>query len=86
MKTFDCLSDCIDMDYSNYYIKNLESVKSGNDGLDLMESRVVGENLVFNHNMDKSISVGEASNININGLKISSNVREYEIQYKLEIK
>ena len=37
-----------------------------------MESNVVGENLIFNLNMDKSISVGEASKININGLKISN--------------
>ena len=72
LKIFDCLSDCIDMDYSSYSIKNLRSIKSGNDGLDLMESKVDGENLIFNLNMDKSISVGEASKININGLKISN--------------
>jgi len=71
LRIFDCLSDCIDMDYSNYYIENLNSTKSENDGLDLMESKVVGKNLTFKFNMDKSISVGEASNLNINSLNIS---------------
>jgi hypothetical protein len=72
LKIFDCLSDCIDMDYSDYYVENLKCEYSGNDGLDLMESKVVGKNLIFNYNMDKSISVGEASNIKVNGLKISN--------------
>jgi len=75
LKIFDCLSDCIDMDYSSYTIKNLNCYKSLNDGLDLMESKVIGSNLNFSENLDKSLSIGEASYLKINNLEIiNSNI------------
>ena len=72
LKIYDCLSDCIDMDYSSYDIKNLDCTNSSNDGLDLMESFVKGFNLNFSKNMDKAISVGEASNLSVENLLISN--------------
>lgn len=75
LEIFDCLSDCIDMDYSSYLIENLNCYNSFNDGLDLMESKVKGINLNFSKNLDKSISVGEASELIVNNLNIiNSNV------------
>jgi hypothetical protein len=72
LNIYDCLSDCIDMDYSTYTIKNLNCSNSLNDGLDLMESTVKGFNLNFLENMDKSISVGEASKLTVKKLIISN--------------
>lgn len=69
---YDCLSDCIDMDYSSYNIQNLKCANSSNDGLDLMESNVKGVNLDFSKNEDKSISVGEASKLIVEKLSISN--------------
>ncbi|MDC1049668.1 CotH kinase family protein [Candidatus Pelagibacter sp.] len=72
LKIYNCLSDCIDIDYSFYHLEDIKIFNSKNDGLDLMESQVIGKNLDFSFNMDKSISVGEASNLTIDGLKISN--------------
>jgi len=75
LNIYDCLSDCIDMDFSSYNIKNLNCSNSSNDGLDLMESTVKGFNLNFSGNMDKSISVGEASDLFVEKLIIlNSNI------------
>ena len=60
------------MDYSTYNIKDLNCSNSLNDGLDLMESTVKGFNLNFSDNMDKSISVGEASKLSVDKLVISN--------------
>ena len=40
-----CFGDCIDFDYSRYELENLNINKSGNDGLDFMESTINGNNI-----------------------------------------
>ncbi|MDC0642937.1 right-handed parallel beta-helix repeat-containing protein, partial [Candidatus Pelagibacter sp.] len=58
--------DAIDIDISkNIYFKNSKIFKSGNDGFDLMESTVTLDNIFISSAVDKGISVGEGSKLNL---------------------
>ena len=64
------LSDGFDSDFSNGDVINVSFNKIGNDGLDFSGSAVRIRNVTFEEIGDKSISVGEASKINVEDVKI----------------
>lgn len=63
-------ADALDLDFSNGSLDNVSFENIGNDGLDLSGSIVAVENLSFKNIKDKSISIGEKSNINGNNIYI----------------
>ena len=65
--------DAIDLDMSDAEILNSTFRISGNDGLDLMGSTVLGSNLLFELNGDKGISVGERSRLTIKDSEFNRN-------------
>ncbi len=69
-----CFGDCIDFDYSQYNLKNINIDNSGNDGIDFMESKIEGNNIKVTKAMDKGLSAGENSRINIDDISISSSL------------
>ena len=67
--------DAIDIDISdNIKISNTKILDSGNDGIDLMESKLIAKNLKIVNSEDKGISVGENSNLVIIDSIIENNV------------
>ena len=67
---FDELSgDAIDVDFGNGQIINTSFENIGNDGVDLSGSKSLLKNLAFKNILDKIISVGENSNVQIENLK-----------------
>lgn len=71
---YDCNADCIDLDFSSLNMKNSFINTSGNDGLDLMESKVYLENLNIRKSGDKGISGGENSDITGKNIFIQNSV------------
>lgn len=62
--TFEkCFGDCIDFDYVNGSAKSISVYKAGNDGFDLMTSRVKLSVYSADGIGDKGISVGEGSRL-----------------------
>ncbi len=64
-------SDAIDIDFSNGIINNIKILNSNNDGLDVSGSEIKIKNIYIENSKDKGVSIGEASNIEINSLKIN---------------
>jgi len=66
--------DAIDIDMSkNIEIKNITIKKSGNDGIDLMESDAIISKIKIYDSADKAISVGENSFLILNNSLLSKN-------------
>ena len=65
-----CYEDCIDLDYATGTIDRLTVTGAGNDGLDLMSSKVALGDVSISLAADKGISVGEKSNITARQLAI----------------
>jgi hypothetical protein len=61
----DSISDAIDVDYSNGHVSRLTFAYIGGDGLDTSGSDINGESLTFTDIVDKSVSVGERSNVHL---------------------
>ncbi|MBT4160132.1 MAG: hypothetical protein HOC70_04195 [Gammaproteobacteria bacterium] len=66
--------DAVDLDMSSADIVDSRFTGSGNDGLDLMGSRVRARGLSFDENRDKGISVGERSRLDIRGSRFQGNL------------
>jgi len=64
----DSLFDGADFDYSNITINNIEIINSLNDCLDVSKGSYLFETLNLNKCMDKGISIGEESNVNIENI------------------
>ncbi|WP_075483198.1 CotH kinase family protein [Candidatus Pelagibacter communis] len=64
-------SDAIDVDHGNGIINKLKIQNVLNDGIDFSESRVKVSEVYFENIGDKSVSVGENSEIEINNINIS---------------
>ena len=64
-------ADALDLDFSNGSLNNVSFENVGNDGLDLSGSIVAVDNLSFIDIKDKSISVGEKSNLKGNNIYIN---------------
>jgi len=67
-----CFADCIDFDYSQYNLLNVNIANSKNDGLDFMNSKIIGTKITIDYAMDKGLSAGENSMININDIIIKN--------------
>jgi len=65
-----CEGDALDLDYCEADIEHLYFDTIGGDGLDLSGSKVTGQLLEFTAIDDKGISIGEASEVFINDIKI----------------
>jgi len=73
-KFLNAHKDSIDVDISNNILfKNTTISHSGNDGLDLMESKVELQEVKISFSGDKGVSVGENSYVLINDSIINSN-------------
>ena len=58
--------DAIDIDISeNIFLQNVNIINSGNDGVDLMESKVKISKTKISNSKDKGVSVGENSTVEI---------------------
>ena len=71
LKINNTSSDAIDFDFSEGQMSNSNFDKIGGDGLDFSGSKVNLDNIFLNNVADKSISIGEDSNIS--GRRISAN-------------
>jgi hypothetical protein len=69
----NAFSDGIDFDLSSAVVKGGNIVRSGNDGIDLMGTRAVIEGVEISQSGDKGISVGEESQLNVNGARLTDN-------------
>lgn len=65
-------ADAIDIDASTGTLSGLDLTRSGGDLLDISDSNVALTNSVFSGAADKAISVGEASDVKISEVKIST--------------
>lgn len=65
LHVFDSIDDCVDIDKSSVSIQNANIEKCGGDGLDFSMSKGEISNLLISTTKDKSISVGEKSQIDI---------------------
>lgn len=68
------LFDAMDLDVTEGTIERCEFHNSGNDGLDLMASRVVVLDTLLQGNRDKGISVGEDTKLLAIGCRIIDNI------------
>jgi len=68
---YDTFSDGFDCDYCNGSISGVFFEDIGGDGLDFSGSQITLDHLVFSNIKDKSLSIGEATKVTINNLKIS---------------
>ena len=59
----DCFGDCLDFDYANGSVENIEIAGAGNDGVDFMTSTVSVRGVRVARVGDKGLSVGEASQV-----------------------
>ena len=70
----NAFGDAIDIDVSeNVKIFNSNFYNSKNDGIDLMESKVVISNVNISNSKDKAISIGESSNAKLSNSKLENN-------------
>lgn len=67
----DTVSDAFDSDFSNGVIRATSFRNIGGDGLDISGSTVKGDGLDFTGIKDKAVSVGEASNVTLSGIRIT---------------
>ena len=72
--------DGLDIDFSNITIKNIKVVDSGNDCIDLSSRKYFLQFLDLSYCSDKSISIGEKSNVEIS--ELFSNISEIGIAVK----
>jgi len=72
--------DGLDIDFSNITIKNIKVVDSGNDCIDLSSGKYFLQFLDLSYCSDKSISIGEKSNVEIS--ELFSNISEIGIAVK----
>jgi hypothetical protein len=70
----NCFSDCIDFDYTNSNLNNINITTAGNDGIDFMSSTSLLSNIHIAKTSDKSISVGENSNIHLKDSSITKSL------------
>jgi hypothetical protein len=68
------LFDAMDLDMTEGTIERCEFRNSGNDGLDLMTSRVIVLDTLLQGNRDKGISVGEDTKLLAIGCRILDNI------------
>ena len=73
IKVFSALYDAIDIDYCTGTINNLTVKGAGNDGIDFAGSKINLLNSKFIYCMDKGISIGENSFINIENILTENN-------------
>ena len=69
--------DAIDIDFGGGKIIDSFFTNIGNDGVDLSGTKSILKNLKFENILDKIISVGENSNVQIINLKLHSHKRDY---------
>ena len=67
----DCFGDCIDLDLADGTMRGIRVLAAGNDGIDLMTSNSRFRDVVVEGSADKGISVGEASTLTIESLRVS---------------
>ena len=65
VKFYKCFSDCIDFDFVTGEVENVDIYEAGNDGIDFMTSNISLTNVNIEKALDKALSVGEASRINV---------------------
>ena len=65
-------SDAFDCDFTKGTITNSSFIQCGNDGIDLSGSVVEMEDIFIDGAGDKGVSVGEASNVRINEIRIEN--------------
>lgn len=63
-------SDALDIDFSNGSVTSSSFINSGNDSIDLSASIVKLEDIKIINSLDKGISIGEQSLVNINHIDI----------------
>jgi hypothetical protein len=73
VKVTSALYDAIDIDYCTGTINNLSVIGTGNDGIDFAGSKINLLNSKFIYCMDKGISIGENSFINIENILTENN-------------
>ena len=73
VKVTSALNDAIDIDYCTGTINNLSVIGAGNDGIDFAGSKINLLNSKFIYCMDKCISIGENSFINIENILTENN-------------
>ena len=73
VKVTSALYDAIDIDYCTGTINNLSVIGAGNDGIDFAGSKINLLNSKFIYCMDKGISIGENSFINIENILTENN-------------
>jgi hypothetical protein len=75
VKFYKCFSDCIDFDFVTGEVENVDIYEAGNDGIDFMTSNMFLTNVNIEKALDKALSVGEASRINVDsGYTNNSNI------------
>jgi len=72
VKFLKCFSDCIDFDLVTGEVENVHIVEAGNDGIDFMTSYMSLTNISVEKALDKALSVGEASKINVDSGSINN--------------
>ncbi|MFP6778186.1 MAG: CotH kinase family protein, partial [Alphaproteobacteria bacterium] len=70
----NCFGDCIDFDFVDGTIRGLTVRNAGNDGVDLMTSRVSMEELNIDGAKDKGISIGEQSTVTAFNFRIANSL------------
>ncbi len=68
----NCYGDCIDFDYARGSIDELAIGDAGNDGIDFMTSQIRLGGVDINGAGDKGLSIGELSEIEATGVRISN--------------
>jgi hypothetical protein len=68
----DSFGDALDIDFSEGRILNSSFIKSGNDAIDVSGSIVEIQGVIVDGSSDKGVSVGEMSNLSVNGIRISN--------------
>lgn len=67
------ISDALDVDFGEFFFKNINCKKINNDCLDVSGAEVIGEKFVAINSNDKGISVGENSKVNIDNINVKNN-------------
>lgn len=72
LKFINSQSDALDIDSGTANLNNIFCNKINNDCLDFSNANIEGNNIFANDVLDKSLSIGENSNVKINNIKINN--------------
>ena len=73
LKIENSISDAVDIDFSEGYIKKIEINHAGGDGIDFSGSYSSIDKAIVSNVKDKALSIGEKTNLNLNFLEIKNN-------------